>query len=596
LILAAVGLLFCTVAIDKPFVFRDFFPEQPEDPREFRGPEFFRDATEKSGIRFTYKNGEEADQYTMLESLGGGLALIDYDGDGLLDLFFPGGGSFRDVGGKEIQGLPPRLYRNRGRFKFQDVTKEVGLDQTLFYSHGAAVLDYDRDGWPDLLVTGYGRVALYRNVADPQAPGGRRFVEVTKEAGLLRPDHFWSTSAACGDLDGDGYPDIYLCQYVNWSWANNPESRGFNNERDIPSPKKFQAVPHALYRNSGKGGFVDATREAGLRVERPDGDYGRGLGVLLVDVNNDGRPDIYVANDTTGNFLYRNVTTQPGALRFEDIGGLLSAAKDDRGVANGSRGVDAGDYDGSGLASLWVTNNENELHALYRNEMVNGRQRFLYSTRVSDVAAIGQLWVGWGTTFLDSDNRGLLDIFVSHGHFLRHPFTAPVAQQPMFLFNRDGGKFQRYRELNRGLSENGGRTYFESAHRGRGVAVGDLNNDGLPDLVISHVNEPVVILRNVSEAKHHWLGVELSGKDHRDVVGARLVLEVGARKLTRFAKGGGSYLSSSDPRHVFGLGQHDKVGRLKVYWPSGEPRVEHFDDLAIDLYHRLWQGGGKLAL
>jgi hypothetical protein len=295
-----------------------------------------------------------------------------------------------------------------------------------------------------------------------------------------------------------------------------------------------------------------------------------------------------VANDTTDNFLYRNATAQPGAPKFDDVGTQLFVAKDDRGVANGSMGLAAGDYDGSGLASIWVTNYENELHALYRNKMVGGRQHFLYSTRVSGIAAMGQQWVGWGTCFLDSDNRGLLDIFVANGHVVHHPCAAPTAQETVFLRNQGGGKFIRYKE--EGADP---KSYMAARHRGRGLAMGDLDNDGLPDLVISHVNEPVVILRNVAAAKNHWLGVDLAGKDRRSVVGARLVLDVGGQKLTRFATAGGSYASSHDPRQLFGLGKNDKVGRLTVCWPSAEPRVEHFDGLRIDAYNRLEQGHGK---
>jgi hypothetical protein len=565
------------------------------------GPALFDNVTASTGINFTYRNGEESGHYAILESLGGGVVLIDYDGDGLLDIFIPGGGHYDKTEAEykknsavppRILGYPPRLYKNLGNFKFKDVTKEVGLDQALFYTHGGAVLDYNRDGWPDLLVTGYGRVALYRNEADPNAPGGRRFVDVTKEAGLLREGHFWSTSAGCGDLDGDGFADIYLCQYVNWSWANDPLCPGYcpDVSRDVCPPKRFDAVPHALYRNTGKGGFVDVSKSAGLRFQRADKDYGKGLGVILADFNLDGRPDIYVANDTTDNFLYRNKTTKPGELDFEEVGGPLFVAKDDRGQSNGSMGVVAGDYDGSGLPSIWVTNYENELHALYRNKMVEGRQHFLYSTRVSGIAAIGQLFVGWGTCFLDTDNRGLLDIFVSNGHVIHHPCgSSKLAQEPVLLRNLGGGKFKKYREEN--ASRPAG--YLDQRHRGRGLAVGDLDNDGLPDLVISHNNEPVSVLRNISTLKNHWLGIDLRGKDRRDIVGARLVLDVNGQKLTRFATGGGSYASSFDPRHLFGLGKNDKAGRLTVYWPSAEPRVEHFDGLAVDRYHRLEQGTGK---
>src|SRR5262249_1203760 len=233
------------------------------------------------------------------------------------------------------------------------VTKEVGLDQPLFYSHGAAAADYNNDGWPDLLVTGWGRLALFRN--EPDAKGGRRFVEVTREAGLT--DDPWGTSAAWADLDGDDYPDLYVCHYVDWSWVNHPRCAGYSPafERDVCPPKAFAALPHKLYLNNRDGTFTDVSKEAGLRVERSDQEYGKGLGVLLVDVNGDRKPDIYVANDTVDNFLYLNEST-PGKLRFQEVGVSAGVARDDNGVPNGSMGVDAADYDGTGRPSIWVTN------------------------------------------------------------------------------------------------------------------------------------------------------------------------------------------------------------------------------------------------
>src|SRR5262245_38863688 len=259
------------------------------------GPAFFRDRTAGSGVDFTYRNGEEADRYTILESLGGGVALIDFDGDGLLDLFFTGGGYFD---GDQIKGHPCRLYKNLGGWKFRDVTAEAGLDTIDFYTHGCAVADDDRDGWPDLLVTGYGRVALFRNVA--KEGGGRKFVETTGAAGLR--DASWSTSAGFADLFNTGYPDLYVCHYVDWSFANHPACKGNapGVERDVCPPQRFKPLVHALYRNNGDGTFRDATAEQHLR------DDGCGLGVVLADLNGDARPDVYVANDASNNHLYLN--------------------------------------------------------------------------------------------------------------------------------------------------------------------------------------------------------------------------------------------------------------------------------------------------
>jgi hypothetical protein len=568
----------------------------------------FRDMTAESGVSFTYHNGQEANHYAILESLGGGVALLDYDGDGLLDIFVTGGGAFKGPDKKRIVGLPCRLYKNLGGWKFRDVTTEAGLDRIEFFSHGAAVADYDRDGWPDLLVTGYGRLALFHNESDGK--GGRRFVEVTKQAGLLGGDHFWSTSAAWGDLDGDGYPDLYVCQYVDWSFANHPLCTGYSAdvERDICPPKQFDARPHALYHNNGNGTFTDVTKSAGLRTRRTekdyeqldhlspeakehlrladrDHDYGKGLGVVFVDVDGDGRPDIYVANDTTDKFLYIN-RSSPGKIRFEEMGVMLGVARDDRGVPNGSMGVDAGDFDGSGRPALLVTNYENELHALYRSLPVKNGALFEFSTQTAGIASIGRLYVGFGTGFVDIDNDGWEDILIANGHVIRHPQSAKVRQRPVLLRN-NGRPDAQGRVQFTDITERGG-PYFQADHQGRGVAIGDLDNDGRPDLVISHVNDPVTLLKNEAGGDHHWLGIELAAKDHRDVVGARVELEADGRKRTGFARGGGSYLSSRDRRLLFGLGKTDVVGRLTVVWPGGEK--QHWDALAVDRYWRLIAG------
>jgi hypothetical protein len=525
--------------------------------QDFNRSPLFRDVTAESGLQFTHRNGEEAGHYTILESLGGGVALLDYDGDGLLDVFVTGGGYFDGPNRKTIRGHPCKLYRNLGQWKFQDVTKETGLDITWDYNHGVAVADYDRDGWPDLVVTGYGKLVLFHN--EPNDHGGRKFVDVTRQLGLV--DNSWSTSAGWADIDGDGYPDLYVCHYVDWSFDNDPVCKALDHkfERDVCPPQQFKPLRHSLFLNLGGHGFRDLAHDLGLKP-------GCGLGVVLADVNGDGQPDVYVANDATNKFLFFN----RGRKILEENGVRAGAALDDVGRPSGSMGVDVGDYDGSGRASLWVANFQSELHGLYKNQ---GHEIFDYQSRAAGLAGIGMNLVGFGTGFLDVDNDGWEDLVISHGHVLHHSSQgSPLKQLPILLHNVDrSGSGRRVFE---DMSTQGG-PYFGVPARGRGVAIGDLDNDGWPDLVISHVNSPVVILRNEAAATspNQWLGVKLVGRDNRDIVGSTVILESDIRKLYRYAKGGGSYLSANDSRIRFGLAPSEQVRKLTVQWSWGKTQT-----------------------
>jgi hypothetical protein len=584
-IAGALGVAGCST--ERPATPPEKQPALPRSEEEVVGPPLFADITATSGLAFTYRNGEDtANHLSILESLGGGVGLIDFDRDGLLDVFAPGGGGFAGADKKEIVGFPSKLFRNLGGGKFRDATDAAGLEKLAsgkpwFYTHGVAVADYDRDGWPDLLVTGWRAVALFRNVAvdanDPKK--GRRFEDVTTAAGLDKGIE-WATSAAFGDFDGDGYPDLYVCQYADWSWDKHPACNYDGKTPDVCAPRHFEGLPHKLYRNTGKGGFVECGKEAGLL---PGGaNASKGLGVVIADLDGDGKPDIYVANDTVDNFLYINKSTR-GSLRLEEHGLLSGAARDDRGTPNGSMGVDAGDPERTGKPNLWVTNYENELHALYRNECKPGRPLFQFRTTAAGIAAIGQKYVGWGTNFLDADLDGWEDLFVTNGHAIRFPTGKEVSrkQQPVLLLNQ-GGKF---REASKRI---GG--YHATPRLGRGVGFGDLDNDGRTDLVISHTNEPGAVLRGIGGDGHHWLGVSLEGKDHACAVGAKAVWEVDGQRQTRFVKGGGSYTSSGDRRLLFGLGKAT-TGRLIVTWADGTE--QKFDELAVDRYYRLTQGQAK---
>ena len=597
----------------------------PKDENGRKGLTSFTQMAPDCGVNWTYRNGEEAGHLAILESLGGGIALIDYDGDGLLDIFVPGGGYYSKTkaefdeltgagkpvlhGGKKVRksdppailGHPCKLYRNLGGWKFKDVTAETGLEQKWFYTHGCAVGDYDCDGWPDLLVTGWGRVALFHNepvdLADPSR--GRKFVDVTAKAGL--GGITWASSAAWADLDGDGFPELYVCQYGDWSWDNDPSCQYDGVTDDVCPPKNFSGLRHKLFWNRGNGSFTDVSETVPVQFgqQKSNGlkagakDASKGLGVLIVDVNGDSKPDIYVANDTVDKFLYVNRSTK-GNLRFEEQALFAGVARDDRGSANGSMGIACADYDGCGRPSLWVTNYENEMHSLYHNDCKAAKDgkpeliHFAHRTAAAGLAVIGQKYVGWGTGFLDIDHKGWEDLIIANGHAIRFPTGPGIGrgQRPVLLRNTGNGKFEQW-------TQEGG-DYFKTEHVARGVALGDLDNDGRIDLVISHVNEPVAVLRNNSTTDgNHWLGIQLANKAHADVVGAKVILTAGGRSQSRYAVGGGSYASANDRRLVFGLGKTDKIDHVTVIWPDGSE--QRFDALAVDRYHRLTRGSSATA-
>ena len=543
------------------------FVEPPRAPAEPTGPGWFRDVTAGSGLAFAARNGEEAGHAAILESLGTGVALLDYDGDGLLDVFLTGGGHF-DAGAPVPRGHPCKLFRNLGNFKFEDTTARAGLDQVdWWYTHGAAVADYDRDGWPDLVVTGYGRIAVFHN--EPDGRGGRAFADVTEKLGAKADG--WCTSAGWADLDGDGFPDLYVCRYCDWSPANHPRCDALPpaTGRDICTPQKFRPLEHLAFRNE-KGA---ALRPWALHPTA----RGRGLGVILADLNGDARPDVYVANDTDFNFLFFN---RGGT--FDEVGLVSGAGADEGGHPDGSMGVDVGDYDGSGRPAIWVTNFDGEANALYRNL---GRESFLHQSRAAGVTAHGLRYVGFGTAFVDADNDGWEDLLALNGHVFGKVAPERRRQRPVLLANVDAAGKRHFRPAGTGTE-----AFFRAPALGRGLAVGDLNNDGWPDAIAVHTNAPVAVLQNVAaeHAKANWVGFQLVGRGNRDTVGAAVTIESGGRALVRFTKGGGSYMSSSDRRVLFGLGTAAAPVRVSVRWSWGE--VQTWDGLAPNRYWVLTEG------
>lgn len=543
-------------------------PAPDDPPPVVRGP-VFADATPGSGLAFTHRNGEEADHHAILESLGGGVALLDYDRDGLLDVFLPGGGHFAGPDRKGVRGYPNRLFKNLGGWKFRDATAEAGLpNDGAWYSHGAAVGDVDDDGWPDLLVTGYGRLGLYRNDRG-------RFVDVTAAAGLVDPGPLhWSTSAAFADLDGDGRPDLFVAHYLDWSFRNHPACEWPNGKVDLCPPHRFAPLRPGLYRNAG-GAKFEPWPDPALKP-------GRGLGVVAADLDGDGRLDVYVANDGMENFLYRN----KGGGTFEEVGSAAGVAYDESGRPTGSMGVDAADCDGSGRLSVFVANYEGEDHALYLNQ---GGGLFRHASRAAGLAAVGRRLVGFGAAFVDFDRDGVPDLFLANGHVLRHPASG-LRRQPAVLWKNRRGPGDPPGPVRFSDVAAAGGDYFKVPHLGRGAAVGDLDNDGRTDLVVSHLNEPVALLRNTADPALGWVGVALEGKAPRDPVGARLTLTQAEARQVRAVNGGGSYLSTNDPRVVFAVGPGPY--RLAVRWPSGTEQAWDGAALGRDRYVRLREGDG----
>ena len=540
----------------------------------------FVDATARAGIEFTHIDGRTDMEYLM-DSTGPGAAWIDYDQDGLLDLFLVQGAP---VVGPTPPGTPGcKLFRNLGGGKFKEVTAEAGVG-SVGCGQGATVGDIDSDGLPDLFVTYYGKPnVLYHNA--PDGMGGRRFRDVTAAAGMSthpdwkdRPN--WSTSAAFLDYDGDGLLDLFVCSYVRVDLDKYPECvQASTRRRAACSPNRFPGTTCVLYRNLGGGKFADVTKAAG--VDQPNA---KSLGVVALDLDDDGLVDIFVANDGAPNFLFRNL----GGGKFEQRGPASGCIVNGMGNPQAYMGVAVGDFHGDGRPDLFSTTFAGESKSLFRNR---GKCLFYDATAGSGLGPATWHRLGFGTCALDFDRDGSLDIAIANGHVMAHidadgDPTNTFRQPPQLFLNDGRGRFKEF-------SKQAGPA-FQRQYVGRGLAVADYDNDGRPDLYLSDSGGPAVLMHNESTLPSNWLRLELRGtKSNRDAVGAKVTVHLGDRKLVRHKEGGGSYLVAHDPRLLVGLGAAPKADKVEVRWPSGQ--VQTFGPLAGNRGHLLIEGAPDAA-
>ncbi len=512
----------------------------------------FSDATKASGITFTHANSATPSKY-LLETMGGGVALLDYDNDGRLDVFLTNGAKIEEPmprNGRPDKSDPAhwnRLYRQGTDGTFEDVTEKAGVSGRTQnqYGMGTAVGDYDNDGFADLYVTNYGTNTLYRN------NGNGTFADVTARAGVAGGG--WSASAGFVDYDNDGHLDLFVTRYLEWSFQHNrycgEKKPGY---RAYCHPDNFEPIASILFRNNGDGTFSNVSAKAGI-ASAP----GKGLGVAFADFDDDGWTDVYVANDSVPCFLFRN----SGNGTFTEDGLLAGVALNEDGKTFAGMGVDFSDYDNDGRPDLFVTDLSNERYRLFRN---NADGSFRDATNASGVGGATLAYSGWSTRFFDYDNDGWKDIFVAQGHVMDTiEKTSPNLRylQPPLLLRNESGRFVRVLPGD----------IFQRDFGGRGAAFGDLDNDGNVDVVVSNVGQKAFVLRNEGGNRQHWLGIRLEGKrSNRDGIGSRVKVTSGSGRTQYFTVTTAvGYLSASEKRVTVGLGADASATRVEIRWPSG---------------------------
>ena len=518
-------------------------------------PVIFVDVTHAAGIdKFHHRSGTP-EKGTILETPGSGVALLDYDNDGWLDIYLLNGSTFPALKGKEA---PPRamLLHNNHDGTFTDVTEKAGVANER-WGFGVAVGDYDNDGWPDIYVSNFGKNRLYHNNHDGT------FTDVAEKAGVTLGG--WSTGATWGDYDHDGFLDLFVPGYAKFDPDHPPVSGkgglppGFCNFRGIEvmcGPRGLPGEGDHLFHNNGDGAFTDVSVKAG--VSDPRGYYG--FASVFVDVDDDGWVDLAVANDSVPKYLYRN--RHDGT--FEDISYISGFALNDEGREQASMGIAVGDYNRDGKVDFYITNFSDDYNTLYRND---GDGNFSDVTARAGIATVTLPFLGWGTGFFDYDNDGLLDIFTANSHVYpgvdKQDWGTTWAQRPLLFRNLDGAKFQEVPP-----ATNSGLAVVITA---RGAAFGDLFNDGHIDVVINNIDSTPTLLRNVVKNSNHWVTLKLIGgpKSPRDAIGAKAFVTAGGVRQRGDVFSGGSYASSSDQRLHFGLGSAAKVDKVEIHWPSG---------------------------
>jgi len=522
----------------------------------------FSDVTAEAGITWRQFNGFSPDRY-LIETMGGGLGLFDFDDDGWLDIFLLNGGE--TPRGKSEKPLQNALYRNLGNGKFVDFAAEAGLNRVKHYQMGVAAADFDNDGHQDIFISGFPNCTLYHN------NGNGTFTDITAEAGLQNAGR-WASGAAWFDYDRDGFLDLVVCNYAEFSFEGVAPKCEYVNVRTYCEQRAYKGMPLTIYHNNRNGTFTDVSRSSGL-----DRFVGRALGVVAIDIDDDGWPDLVVARDASPNLLLLNKHNGT----FVDAGLEAEIAFDANGNAKAGMGLDAGDVNGDGRPDVVVTNFSFEFHSLFLNR---GRFPFEDWTRASHLAGFTRPDVGWGVHFVDFDNDGLLDLMIVNGHVIEvieslQP-QVKYKEQPLLLHNLGNAVFED-------VSSKAG-TAFSQSYLARGLAIGDWDNDGAPDAIFTCVGDRPVLLRNNVGQKNSWIGLRLEGvKSNRDAIGAKLTLRVGDRKLVRWLTGGSSYLSSHDKRVLFGLGNLTASQRVdvEIVWPNGGTQVA--SGLEINRYHRI---------